>query len=388
MGDEVIEKTDIPMSITDVKRAWMEIDLNALDENYAQLQKLLPENCEIMAIVKADAYGHGAERIAKKLREEGVNSFAVATVVEGVKLRESGLDGEILILNYTPPQYARLLHDNNLTQLLIDSFYARALDETGYKIHVHIAIDTGMHREGFDSNDILEIEKVYGYANLIVDGVSSHLSVSDSLDDDDTKYTESQIKKYYTIIESLRNSGYDTGKLHIQASYGMLNYPNLKCDYVRVGITLFGVMSHDEQTRVQLELKPVLSLKSIIAQVRWIEAGESVSYGRLYTAERALKLATVCIGYADGIPRHLSGNGGHCIVQGVKVPIVGRICMDLLMVDVTAVDAAAPGDVVTLIGVDRDERISCEEVALAAGTISNELLCRLGSRLTRQYIVH
>jgi serine/alanine racemase len=194
------------------------------------------------------------------------------------------------------------------------------------------------------------------------------------------------MEKFYSVVEALKEKGYDVGKQHAQSSYGIYNYPELKCDYVRPGIVLFGVQSQDDETKVKTELCPVLSLKATIAQVRWIGAGESVSYGRLYTAKQPIKLATVGIGYADGIPRQMTGNGGMCIVNGRKVPIIGRICMDLLMLDVTDVDHVQAGDIATFIGKDGNEEIRCEEVAAAAGTITNDILCRLGTRLPKVYL--
>lgn len=366
-------------------RAWVEIDLDALAYNVAELRSLLPDGCELMAIVKADAYGHGAERVSARLQCEGVKAFGVATVSEGVKLRKSGLDGEILVLGYTHHNDAELLSAFSLSQLIADWTYARALGDTGYELNVHIAVDTGMHRLGIDSSNFAEIENVYSYKNLRVQGIGTHFASSDSIDMDDFEFTNMQMKRFLDIINALKGKGYDVGKLHTQASYGIYNYPEIQCSYARAGIALYGVMSHDEPTIIKPTLRPVLSIKALIAQVRWIGTGESVSYGRLFTTNKPTKLATVCIGYADGIPRHMSGNGV-CIVHGRKVPIIGRICMDMLMVDVSEVDSVEAGDIVTLLGKDASEKIRCEEIAAASGTISNDILCRLGSRLPRVYL--
>ena len=367
-------------------RAWAEIDLNALAYNAGQVSAMLPDGCKIMAVVKADAYGHGAERTAMRLRREGVDTFAVATISEGIKLRKEGLDGNILVLGYTHPKDAGSLNAFELTQLVVDGAYARALDATGHKLRVHIAVDTGMHRLGIESTQTDEIESVFKCRNLTVEGVASHLASSDSIDDGDTDFTNLQIERFFAAVESLKSKGYDPGKLHIQASYGICNYSGIKCDYARAGITLYGVMSHNAKMRIKPSLKPVLSLRARIAQVRRINAGESVSYGRTFTALMPLMLATVCIGYADGIPRQMSGCGGMCIIHGQKAIIVGRICMDLLMVDVTGIDHVEPCDIATLIGRDGNEEIRCENVAEQSGTITNDILCRLGSRLPRIYL--
>ena len=382
---ETSNKTKLPMQ-TEQGRAWAEIDLSALTHNAKMLRSHMPMSCEIMAVVKADAYGHGAVRVAQQLESSGIGSFAVATVTEGAELREYGLAGDILVMNYTHPKYAAYLSEYKLKQLIIDGEYAKALNDAGHEVSVHISIDTGMHREGIDMLKLSEIEGVFNLKNLTVEGMATHFASSDSLDPGDIAFTNMQMERFYATVDTLTNRGYDVGKLHTQATYGLMNHKDLRSDYARVGIALYGIMSHDEGTARQLDLRPVLALKAIIAQVRWIGAGETVSYGRSFTAKSPLKLATVCIGYADGVPRSMSGNTGACIVSGHRVPILGRICMDLLMIDVTEVESAAAGAVATLIGIDGSEKIRCEDFARASGTITNEVLSRLGSRLPRVYL--
>jgi len=367
-------------------RAWVEIDLDALAYNASTIQAYLPQGCELMSIVKTDAYGHGVEKCAARLRREGFKVFAVSTVNEGVRLRENGLDGEILVLGYTHAKDARFLNEHSLSQLVVDGAHAKSLDDTGYELRVHIGIDTGMHRLGIEPCKFSEIERVYACKNLIVEGVATHLSSADSRDEDDVAFTNKQIESYISVVDKLRERGYNTGKLHAQASYGIFNYPGFTCDYARAGIALYGAMS-DVRDRLDMpSLRPVLSLRAIIAQVRTIGAMESVSYGRIYTTDKPIKLATVSIGYADGVPRQMSGNGGVCLVGGRRVPIVGRVCMDMLMLDVSGVENVGAEDVVTLIGKDGNEEIRCEDFAAVSGTITNDILCRLGSRLPRVYI--
>ena len=367
-------------------RAWIEIDLNALAENVSVLRSVMPRRCELMAVVKVDAYGHGAPQIAARVQREGVGAFAVATVGEGIQLRESGIDGEILIMGYTHPKDAGLLNTFSLSQLVIDGAYARALGDAGQSINVHIAVDTGMHRLGIEYSNLTEIESVYACENLTVAGVGTHLASSDRLEQKDVEFADLQIGRFNEVVEALKNKGFDVGKLHVQASYGMLNYPDIRCNYARAGIAMYGVMSNYEDTVLRPALQPVLSLRALVAQVRWIEAGESISYGRTFIAEKPLRLATVCIGYGDGIPRQMSGKGGMCLINGHRVPIIGRVCMDMIMADVSGVNTIAPGDVATLIGKDRGQEIRCEDVAAASGTITNDILCRLGVRLPRYYI--
>ena len=363
-------------------RAWVEVDLDALAHNAQELRSHLPHGCGLMAVVKSDAYGHGATIVAQRLWKEGVKSFAVATADEGVSLRKSGLKGDILVLGYTFPSEAVVLETYGLEALVVDAAHAKALNDAGHKLRVHIAIDTGMHRLGIEPKDFSEIEDVFHCENLTVAGTASHLAVSDRLDCGDVEFTNAQINEFYTAVNKLQAKGYETGKLHVQASYGMCNYPELRCDYARAGIMLYGAMSEDGGVKIKPNLRPVLSLRSRIVQVRWIGAGESVSYGRTFISEKPTKLATVSIGYADGVPRQMSGNGGMCIVNGKKVPITGRICMDMLMLDITGADQAKPGDVVTLIGKDGNEEIRCEDFAAASGTITNDILCRMGARLS------
>ena len=366
-------------------RAWVEIDLDALSHNAASLRSLLPDGCDLMAVVKADAYGHGADAVARRLERDGVGAFAVATLNEGIRLRERGITGEILVLGYTHPADAVFLNNCRLSQLVVDGAHARALDESGYRLRVHIALDTGMHRLGIEPANLEEIRSVFACKNLAVEGLATHTAAADSLEKDDVEFTELQYRSFLAAADELKGMGYDIGRLHAQPTHGLLNYPEAKFDYARVGIALYGVMSSSDDTVIKPSLRPVLALRAIVAQVRWIGAGQSVSYGRAYRTDRPVKLATVDIGYADGVPRQMSGGGGACIVKGRRAPIVGRICMDMLMLDVTGIDPVAAGDIVTLIGRDGDEEVRCEDFAEASGTITNDILSRLGRRLPRLY---
>ena len=366
-------------------RVWANIDLDALSDNVREIRSKLHPGCEFMAVVKADAYGHGAVEVSARLRREGVNALAVATVSEAVQLRQHRIDGDILVLGYTHPVYTNLLTDYDLIQLVVDEAHAKALNEEGQKLRVHLAVDTGMHRLGIAADNITELENIYNNTKLSVEGVASHLASSDSMDANDVDYTDMQIKRFFNTVNELKSKGYNTGKVHIQASYGMVNRPDLPCDYVRMGIAMYGVQSSNEAAIKGYRLRPVLSLQARVAQVRGIDAGESVSYGRAFIAEKPIKLATISVGYADGIPRQASGKGMLCIADGRRIPVIGRICMDLLMVDATDTDLKQ-GDTVTIIGREGNTEIRCEDLAEAAGTITNDILCRLGSRVTRIYV--
>lgn len=368
--------------MTNVERAWIEIDFNNLKHNVKTLKKAMPQGCELMAVVKAEAYGHGALEISEYLNTIGIKAFAVATIDEGIKLRQFGILGEILILGYTNPVRANELHKFDLIQTVIDLDYANCLNRQEININVHIKIDTGMHRLGIEVNHFSEVIRVFNSKNLNVCGIYTHLCVSDSLLADDIDYTNMQIESFYRLLGLLSKNGIKLPKTHIQSSYGFLNYPNLKCDYIRAGVSLYGVLScKNDRTKLQLDLRPVLSLKSKIILIRKIQRGESVGYGRTFISDRESLIAILPIGYADGLPRNLSCENGEAIICGHKVPIIGRICMDHISVDVTDIPGVLVGDTATLIGKDGKSELLSSNVAYASNSITNELLSRMGSRL-------
>ncbi len=376
--------TKTKASVINKERAWIEIDLNNLSHNVKVLRKAMPEGCELMAVVKADAYGHGSFEVSAAVSRMGVKLFAVAAIDEGIALRRYGIEGEILILGYTNPARARELYKYKLTQTLISLEYAGFLANQGYKIKTHIKVDTGMHRLGFAASDVDDILKVLRDKKIYVCGIFTHLCVSDSLKAEDVSFTKMQISSFYQLLERIRMAGIEPPPIHIQSSYGLLNYPELKCDYVRAGIALYGVLSspHDNP-HLHLDLRPVLSLKSQVILMRAVRSGESVGYGRSFVAKRDSLIAILSIGYADGVPRNLSSENGEVLIGGYTVPIVGRICMDQLAVDVTDIRDVAVGMTATLIGTDNSNSLSAAMVADKAGTITNELLSRMGTRIIR-----
>lgn len=367
-------------------RAWIEINLEALKHNAKELQDTLWESCELMAVVKANAYGHGDIIVARTLNETGIQAFAVATLTEGIHLRKNGIRGEILILGYTPPRDINNLVRYKLTQTVIGYDYARSLNQMGRQVKVHIKVDTGMHRLGIESSAIAEIEEIFAYKNLKIEGMFTHLCVADSLKEEDVRFTRVQLERFTQTVTVLKEKGYSTGKLHVQSSYGILNYPNLSYDYARTGIALYGILSSTEMTQKYADLQPVLSIKARVVMVRKIEAHESVSYGRLFTANSNRRIATISIGYADGIPRNLFEGNASVLLHGKKAPIIGRICMDQLVVDVSEIKEVEPDDIATILGKDGEQVIRCEEFAQKCKTISNEILSRLSNRL--EHVFH
>lgn len=369
-------------------RAWAEISLPNLRHNVDVLRKSLPEDCKIMAVVKANAYGHGAGEISAHLNSIGINSFAVATADEAIRLRKQGIRGEILILGYTSPARAQELFRYHLSQTVADAQHAWELNRYGKPLRVHVKVNTGMNRLGESSANIKELISVFRCRNLRITGIFTHLCVSDSVEESDITFTNQQIENFYQLICQLREERLPIPPTHIQSSYGVLNYPELRCGYARIGIALYGVLSTpNTNTKLTPELKPVLALKSRVALVRTVSADESVGYGRAFKARAKTKIAVITIGYADGFPRSLSQGKGYALIGGCRAPIIGIICMDQMMADVTEIPEVNRGDIVTLIGKDGFEEITAEQAADQAGTITNELLSRLNAcRLERVFL--
>ena len=314
--------------------------------------------------------------------ELSISSFAVATIDEGIRLRKYGISSEILILGYTAPSRAKELCKYELTQTLIDYRYSLLLNKQGYDINAHIKIDTGMHRLGFSTEDKDKILAAFSLKHIKVAGIFTHLCAADSLEENDVAFTNKQIGSFYKVLDWLKSSGLNIPKAHIQSSYGLLNYPELECDYIRVGVALYGVLSStNDKAKLELDLRPVLSLKAKVVLIRKIKQGESVGYSRAFTATRDSLIAILPIGYADGFPRNLSCGNSYALIGGRQAPIVGKICMDQLAVDVTDIPNVKTGSIATLIGKDGKEEITAPMVAESAESITNELLSRMGHRL-------
>lgn len=365
-------------------RAWIELDREALRHNVEALRDMLPAGCRLMPAVKAEAYGHGAHLISKELQFLGVDAFCVATAEEGAELRENGVAGLILVLGYTPPEHFPLLSRWGLTQTVVDGGYARLLNSSGVICGVHIGIDTGMRRLGIDCNDVEGVREIFGLENIKVEGIFTHLCTADGDGAEDMDFTLAQGRAFKNLCTRLEGMGLRPGHKHILNSAGLLRYPELGGAFARVGIALYGVMSTAAETLSHgAGLRPVLSLKARVASIKTLRAGEGAGYGLAFKAERETRLAILSIGYADGLPRSLSGGVGSALIRGVKVPIVGRVCMDQTFADVTGVPEASAGDTAVLIGSSGDAEIGVCELARQTGTISNEILSRLGPRLKR-----
>mgnify|MGYP004557651013 FL=1 len=369
------------------RRAWIELDMKHLAHNVAEFKRMLPEDCKMMPAVKANAYGHGASEMAGELQKLGIDAFCVASMEEGIELRRDGIKGEILVLGYTDPAAAKTLLDYQITQTIIDEEYGKQLEsyaaKEGGRLPVHIGVDTGMHRLGIPWDAHERICAMWKLPHLEVRGVYSHLCVSDGEEEKEIAFTKTQIARFNETVAYLRTQIKKPFAAHLQGSYGVLNYPECHYDYARVGIALYGILS--SRTLIPKSAKgllPVLSLHSVITSIRELNPGEGAGYGLDFVAAKKSRIAAAAIGYADGIPRNLSGRG-MALLHGKRVPIVGRVCMDQLLLDVTGVPDAAPEDEVLFIGGQGAEKISAEEFAEWSDTISNEIVSRLGARLGR-----
>ncbi len=369
-------------------RAWIELNKENLEHNVRLFQKLLPENTALMPAVKANAYGHGDIWITRELQKMGIYHFCVASAEEGARLRQAGIKGEILVLGYTHPENFELLREYGLTQTIVDCAYGETMAAYGKELKAHVGIDTGMHRLGESGGHISGIRRLWELKNLKITGVYSHLCTSDGATREEQEFVRLQERRFLETVRCLRGSVKTGFSTHLQGSYGILNGSLLsgRYDYARVGIALYGALSEPSRSLEQkFDLRPVLSLKARIGCVRELSQGEGAGYGLAWHAPSHCKIAAVSIGYADGIPRALS-NKGHALVRGKKVPVVGRICMDQLLLDVTKAPGICSGDEAVLIGKSGDVEIKAQEMAAEAGTISNEILSRMGERVERFFI--
>jgi len=373
-------------SLTPTTPAWAEISLGALGQNFHELQRLA-KGSEVLPVVKANAYGHGLVPVSKALIQAGARFLAVAFVQEGVALRHSGLNCPILVLTPTlPPEIPSLLN-SRLTPQVSSLEGAKALANEARKLKinnlvVHVKIDTGMARVGVRTPQALkEIAAIQNVPGIKVEAVYTHLATADW---SDPKYAWKQITLFRQALEKINEAGM-TPSTHIANSASLITYyPQSKGTWVRPGIALYGVYPNPKMKN-KAKLTPVMQLKTRVLHTKVLEKGESVSYGRTYTAKKKIKVATLGIGYADGLIRSLS-NKGYCLIRGKKVPLIGTVCMDMTMADVSKVLGVKTGDVATIFGRDGKAFLPVEEQAALAGTISYELLCAVGERVQRIYI--
>ena len=367
------------------ERSWIEINTKNLEYNINQIKQIIPKTTQIMAVVKANAYGHDSIIISKKLQEIGINDFAVATLQEAIKLRENNITGNILILGYTEPEELQKVIDNNIMQTIVDNDYAKSVLKANIqgKLKCHVKINTGMNRIGEFYDDFTALIEIYQNPALQIEGTFTHLCVSDSDKIEDINFTKEQINRFDKAIEFIKNQGLNPGKLHTQASYGTINYTNFKYDYVRMGILMYGInASYDCYNKYNVDFKPVMAVKSKVTSIKYINPEETVSYGRTFKADNKIKIVSVGIGYADGVPRALS-NILIVKINNKKYHQIGRICMDQLMIEINDENPIAIGDEVILIDPNESKDLTLEDWAKLTNTITDEIICQFTIRLKR-----
>ncbi len=372
-----------------LKRAWAVTHTDRLKRNIEKLKAYFGEKTELMCVVKANCYGHGIEKLIPCMQDEcDINWFAVSNLVEAQELRDLGVTGEILILGYTPPENAPELIEYDIIQAITCEEYAKKLARycpVGEKIRAHVAIDTGMTRIGIRAKDIDkcadEVERIVRTERIGVEGMFTHLAVADSEEATDKTYTDNQIETLMSLKKMLNKRLVVLEQVHFLNSAGSAYHFDERSSLARVGIMLYG-LSPNPEVKLPFELEPVMELKACVSQVKEVEAGVDVSYGRTYTTDKTTKIAVVTIGYADGYPRLLSGKAS-VLIKGKRVPVIGRVCMDQLMIDVTNVEDVCEGDEVTLIGRDGEDEITADELAALYGTIGYEMVCGISPRVPR-----
>lgn len=377
------------------KRTRAEIRLEALEHNWNCIRSVTNPSAAVMAVVKADAYGHGDEKTALLLQKCGADWFAVSNLAEALELRRCGIEKPILILGYTPPECAQKLAYNDITQAVYCEDYAQRLSsfaaQAGVTVNVHIKVDTGMSRIGFFYHDTEEdaatvdlIATAVNMPGLYCDGIFTHFAKAD-VDQDGEVYTRLQYDLFLDVIRRLELKGIQFNWRHCCNSAAILTYPEMHLDMVRAGLILYGIYPSSSVPR-SIILKPVMELKTVVSMVKEIPAGTSFSYGGTFVSEKPMKVATVPIGYADGYPRSLSNKAYMLTDKGERVKVIGNVCMDQCILDVTDVKDIREGSLITVMGEAGSRCITADFLAEKAGLINYEIVCGLSRRVPRVYI--
>ena len=373
---------------TNIRPTYVEVNLDNLAHNYTEIRRIVRKETEIMPVIKANGYGHGAIELAKLYTTLGVNRLAVSLLNEAIELRRAGIDKPILILNFTPDYQMIEVAANDLTQAIYRYEDAVALSEAAKemdkKLKIHIKLDTGMSRIGFlPSEDSLDnILKISQLPNLEIEGIFTHFAKSDEAD---KSFTRLQFDRFMRMVEALENKGLVIPLKHISNSSAIIDLPEYNLDIVRPGIILYGYYPSDEVKKERIDIKPAMTLRTVISNIKTLPAETGISYNHVYTTPAEARIATVPIGYADGYPRTLTGKG-QVFVAGRRVTIEPRICMDQMMFDATGLGDVKVGDEVIYFGYGNKDWPSVDEVAKTFGTINYEIICMMGRRLPRVYI--
>ena len=365
------------------------VSLDAIAHNFEEMKKNIAEGTKIVAVIKADGYGHGAEAIARLIEDyEYIWGYATATPEEALQLRDAGIDKPILILGIVFDEYFPELVQYDIRPAVCEYDEAKKLSDEAVlqnkTVHIHIALDTGMTRIGYADipESVEEIKKIAELPNLEIEGMFTHFARADEYDRSPAMV---QLERYQDFSKRVEEAGVDIPLHHCSNSAGIIRVPEANLSIVRAGITIYGIYPSSEVERDIVKLAPVMELKSHITYVKDVPAGAAISYGGTYVADKKKRVATIPVGYADGYPRQLS-NKGWVLIHGKKAPILGRVCMDQFMADVTEIDNVKKGDEVTLLGRDGDEFISIEEMGDLCGRFSYEFACDISPRVPRVYI--
>lgn len=367
------------------RRVYAKVDLDAIKWNVSKVQQTVGKDVMVMAVIKADGYGHGALPIAHALNEIGVDRFAVAFAEEGMMLRKGGINNPILILGYSHESQYQTILDYDLTPAVFTYETAKGLSdaakEAGKILPIHIKLETGMNRIGFlpCEESIEEIERINKLPNLYLEGIFTHMAKADETD---KQTARKQMDTYRDFVNKLEERGISFPVKHVANSASILELADFKLDMVRSGIITYGLYPSDEVTLEGTDFRPAMEWKTHIVNLKEVQAGEGVSYGHIFVADTPRKIATLPVGYADGYPRRLS-NKGRVLIHGQYAPIVGRVCMDQMMVDVTDIPEVQLLDSVTLMGEEEEKRISAEELGDKAGSFNYELVCGISRRVPR-----
>jgi alanine racemase len=369
-------------------RVQARVDLNAIRHNLRQVRNILHKDTRLMVVIKADAYGHGAVPIARALEQEEVDAYGVAIIEEAIELREAGITKPILILGYTSEEQYDQLVAYDVAQTIFQYEMAKALSEEavrqGKSAKIHIKVDTGMSRIGFPdtAESVKEIKRISLLEGIQIEGLFTHFARADEMD---RTSAHQQLQRFLSFSELLEKEGIHIPIRHASNSAGLIDHKDAQFNMVRCGIATYGIYPSEEVSRDKVKLIPAMELISQVIYVKEVEAGVGISYGHTFVTERKTKVATIPVGYGDGYSRNLS-NTGKVIIRGQYAPIIGRICMDQFMVDVTDIDGVKQGDRVTLLGKDGASNISVEELSVWSHSFPYELVCNVGKRIPRVYV--
>lgn len=386
--------------MTDTPLIWAEIDLDAVAANVRELRRVTRPEARLLVAVKANAYGHGLVEIARQALESGADALGVARMPEALALRDAGIDAPVLVFGFTPPSDVETLVRHDLIQtvyaLKTARAYAELIGKSGGRLKVHLKVDTGMGRLGIlpDSRRYVEpgmdisdhavraVLDIAGLHELMLEGIFTHFASSDSAD---KRFAEEQFDIFMALLDQLKRSGLEFEVRHAANSGAIIDMPHTHLDMVRAGVSLYGLYPSGEVDKSRIDLTPVMTLKARIAHLKKVPAGFPVSYGMTHTTQAPTTVATVPVGYADGFNRRLS-NRGHMLVRGQKAPIIGRVCMDLTMIDVGHIPGAAVEDEVVILGRQANEAITADELADLLDTINYEITSAITARVPRVYL--